>query len=134
VEHPTDSLCHLYGTYRTLVYLRPNHLHSLSSLWNTPKGLSLSTTTLLNLPSSDLEQRQISANTTISMSCPDCFKGAVHTHAEPKGSMETVYGVSTYVSPAPAGSTSKSTILYICDAFGLNLVNNVSLTSWNAPK
>lgn len=61
------------------------------------------------------------------MSCPDCFKGSVHTHAEPKGHMETLYGYSTYVSPAPEGSTSKSTIFFICDAFGLNLVNNVSM-------
>jgi hypothetical protein len=42
--------------------------------------------------------------------------------------METMYGLPTYVSPAPEGSTSKSTIFFICDAFGLELVNNVRLS------
>ena len=79
-------------------------------------------------PAQQLQSQVIRNQTRQSptMSCPDCFKGSVHNHAEPKGSMETLYGVSTYVSPAPEGSTSKSTILFICDAFGLNLINNVS--------
>lgn len=42
--------------------------------------------------------------------------------------METLYDLATYVSPAPEGSTSKSTILFICDAFGLNLINNKLLS------
>jgi len=38
--------------------------------------------------------------------------------------METIYGLPTYVSSTSDNTTSKSTILFICDAFGLKLVNN----------
>ena len=55
------------------------------------------------------------------MSCPDCFKGSVHTHADPVGSIAPLHGVSTYITGAP---DAKSTILYLPDAFGLKLVNN----------
>jgi len=58
------------------------------------------------------------------MSCPDCFKGAVHDHAEPKGTIETVYGRKTYIAGEPGTTTSKSAILYLPDAFSLKLVNN----------
>jgi dienelactone hydrolase len=58
------------------------------------------------------------------MSCPDCFKGAVHDHSKALGTEETIYGVKTYVSSPSSTSTSKSTILFCCDAFGLSLVNN----------
>jgi dienelactone hydrolase len=57
------------------------------------------------------------------MSCPDCFRGG-EAKGDPKGSISTVYGFKTYVASPPADSTSKSTIFFICDAFGLNLVNN----------
>lgn len=55
------------------------------------------------------------------MSCPDCFKGAVHDHAEPTGQIETLHGVKTYIT---GDATAKSAILYLPDAFGLKLVNN----------
>lgn len=58
------------------------------------------------------------------MSCPDCFKGAVHDHSKAVGKEELLHGVNTYISSPPSTSTSKSTILFCCDAFGLNLVNN----------
>lgn len=58
------------------------------------------------------------------MSCPDCFKGAVHEHGKPIGHEETLYGKNCYVAPAPSTSTSKSAILFITDAFGLKLINN----------
>ena len=38
--------------------------------------------------------------------------------------METLYNTSCYISPAPTGSPSKSQIIFLCDAFGLNLINN----------
>src|SRR5947209_5360915 len=59
------------------------------------------------------------------MSCPDCFKGAVHDHAgEPQGTMQTLYGYPCYVASPPSTSQSKSTIIFFCDAFGLELINN----------
>jgi dienelactone hydrolase len=58
------------------------------------------------------------------MSCPECFKGAIHDHAEPKGKIEMLYGYSSYVATPPPSSTSKSAILFLTDAFGLNLLNN----------
>jgi dienelactone hydrolase len=58
------------------------------------------------------------------MSCPDCFKGSVHTHAgEAKGNLETVYGKNCYVASPSSTSTSTSVIIYLTDAFGLNLIN-----------
>ncbi|KAI0123450.1 Alpha/Beta hydrolase protein [Xylariales sp. AK1849] len=59
------------------------------------------------------------------MSCPDCFSGSVHSHAQPQGHFETLYGLNTYVAgQAGTPSPSQSTIIYLCDAFGLKLVNN----------
>jgi dienelactone hydrolase len=58
------------------------------------------------------------------MSCPDCFKGSVHSHAgEAKGKTETLYGKNCYVASPPSTSTSTSVIIYLTDSFGLNLVN-----------
>jgi len=57
------------------------------------------------------------------MSCPDCFRGG-EAKGEPKGAFTTLHGYSTYVALPPAESTSKSTILFLTDAFGLKLVNN----------
>ncbi|KAF2497860.1 hypothetical protein BU16DRAFT_548867 [Lophium mytilinum] len=57
------------------------------------------------------------------MSCPDCFRGG-QAKGEPKGALTTLYGVTTYVALPPSSTTSKSTILFITDAFGLKLVNN----------
>lgn len=55
------------------------------------------------------------------MSCPACFRGG-KAYGEPKGTIESLYGHQTYVAaPAP---TSASTIIFITDIFGLDLVNN----------
>ncbi|KIW62710.1 hypothetical protein PV04_10854 [Phialophora macrospora] len=60
------------------------------------------------------------------MSCPDCFRGAVHTHATPTGTMETLHGIKTYVAGGGGGdaSTSPSTIIYFPDGFSLKVPNN----------
>ena len=58
------------------------------------------------------------------MSCPDCFRGSVHTHAELTGKTETLHGVSTYIAGGSDSSRSKSTIIYLPDAFSHKLVNN----------
>jgi dienelactone hydrolase len=59
------------------------------------------------------------------MSCPDCFKGGVHhEHGTPTGKEETLYGKNCYIASSPANSTSKSAILFLTDAFGLDLINN----------
>ncbi|KAL5400657.1 hypothetical protein PMIN03_012197 [Paraphaeosphaeria minitans] len=57
------------------------------------------------------------------MACPDCFRGGVAT-GEPQGTIETLYGVRTYVARPPSTSTSTSTIVSFTDGFGLDLVNN----------
>ncbi|KAF2446932.1 alpha/beta-hydrolase [Karstenula rhodostoma CBS 690.94] len=57
------------------------------------------------------------------MSCPDCFRGGVVT-GDPKGTIETLYGVPTYVASPQDTFSSLSTIVYFTDAFGLDLVNN----------
>jgi len=58
------------------------------------------------------------------MSCPDCFRGSVHTHSEPTGTMETIHGLPTYVAGGSDSTRSKSAIVYLPDAFSLKLVNN----------
>ena len=61
------------------------------------------------------------------MSCPDCFKGAIHSHAgEAKGTTETLYGRTCYIASPPTKTNVTSngaTIIYITDSFGLNLIN-----------
>ncbi|KIW93102.1 uncharacterized protein Z519_05707 [Cladophialophora bantiana CBS 173.52] len=58
------------------------------------------------------------------MSCPDCFRGAIHTHSEPTGKIETLHGINTYVAGGSDPARSKSAIIYLPDAFSLKLVNN----------
>ncbi|CAN8100510.1 unnamed protein product [Discula destructiva] len=57
------------------------------------------------------------------MSCPECFTGHIHT-GTPRGTIKDLHGAKTYVTLPPSGAKPKSTIIYFCDAFGLNLVNN----------
>lgn len=57
------------------------------------------------------------------MACRDCFRGGIHTHATPAGHMTTIHGVSCYVTTAET-TPSPSKILYLCDGFGLALINN----------
>jgi dienelactone hydrolase len=65
------------------------------------------------------------------MACPDCFKGTIH-EGEPSGIEETIHGVRTYVTAPASNSTSKSTIIFITDAFGFNLVNSKLLADYYA--
>lgn len=61
------------------------------------------------------------------MSCPDCFKGSIHDHAEPAGEIFTIHGIRTYTAGLQSNqssSSSKSTIIFLTDAFGFNLVNS----------
>ncbi|KAJ4421044.1 hypothetical protein N0V82_003948 [Gnomoniopsis sp. IMI 355080] len=58
------------------------------------------------------------------MSCPECFTGHVH-HGTPKGTIKELHGAKTYVTlPSSTHAEPKNTIIFYCDAFGLNLVNN----------
>lgn len=65
---------------------------------------------------------------------PDFFftgSGSVHT-AQPLGHLETLFDVETYVTRGTA--TSNSTIVFLTDDFGLNLVNNKLLADQYASK
>ena len=68
------------------------------------------------------------------MVCRDCFRGTFHDHAEPKGSMTELYGYQTYLAMPEDGSEPKSTVIFFCDAFGLNLPNNKILADHYATK
>ncbi|KAJ4386593.1 hypothetical protein N0V93_009491 [Gnomoniopsis smithogilvyi] len=57
------------------------------------------------------------------MSCPECFTGHVH-HGMSVGTIKELYGAQTYVTLPPNIAEPKNTIIFYCDAFGLNLVNN----------
>ena len=62
------------------------------------------------------------------MSCPECYRGTVHSHAgEAKGTEEIRHGKKCYVasplSTSTSTSTSTSVIIYLTDSFGLNLIN-----------
>ncbi|KAK2605775.1 hypothetical protein N8I77_008589 [Diaporthe amygdali] len=73
-----------------------------------------------------------SATTTTSLQArADCFSGSVHT-AQPLGHLETLFDVQTYVTRGTA--TSNSTIIFLTDDFGLNLVNNKLLADQYASK
>ncbi|RDW81333.1 dienelactone hydrolase family protein [Aspergillus mulundensis] len=59
------------------------------------------------------------------MSCPDCVRGHVHP-GTPKGRIETVHGLQTYVSEPEDTPESeiKGIVVFIPDAFGWEFVNN----------
>ncbi|KAJ9652748.1 hypothetical protein H2198_008020 [Neophaeococcomyces mojaviensis] len=57
------------------------------------------------------------------MSCSTCIQGVVH-EGEPTGATSVLHGKTCYVTPPLSSSTeSVSTIVYLSDTFGLNLVN-----------
>ena len=69
------------------------------------------------------------------MSCPSCFKGGIkHEHEPAKGKEEVLYGKKSYIVSAPPTSTSQSVILFLTDAFGLDLINNKILADQYAAK
>lgn len=57
------------------------------------------------------------------MSCPECFSGHIH-NGTPRGTIQDLHGARTYVTLPPNDTQPKNTIIFFCDAFGLNLVNN----------
>lgn len=57
------------------------------------------------------------------MSCPDCFKGAVHSGTT-VGKEVKLHGRDVYLSEPPNGAPAKGVILYIPDAFGWRFGNN----------
>ena len=52
--------------------------------------------------------------------CQNCISGHLHS-GTPKGQVEVIGGLNTYVSPSPNGS-KKAVIIYITDIFGYELV------------
>lgn len=71
------------------------------------------------------------ATTSDLPACSDFFSGSIHT-AQPLGHFETLFDVETYVTRGTA--TSNSTIVFLTDDFGLNLVNNKLLADQYASK
>ncbi len=67
------------------------------------------------------------------MSCPDCFAGHVHD-GTPKGTVEKLHGLDTYVSKPPEGKTAKGIIIIVSDAFGMPFINNKLLADHYAEK
>ena len=66
------------------------------------------------------------------MVCRDCFRGTIHDHAVPKGTLQDLYGYKTYVSMPPNNPSPRSTIVFFTDAFGLHLPNNKILADYYA--
>ncbi|KPI39276.1 uncharacterized protein AB675_5151 [Cyphellophora attinorum] len=56
------------------------------------------------------------------MACADCFRGGRAT-GTPAGEMMIIHGVACYFTSA-SNTFTASKILYLCDGFGLALVNN----------
>ncbi|KAH7410665.1 dienelactone hydrolase [Cadophora sp. MPI-SDFR-AT-0126] len=57
------------------------------------------------------------------MSRADCFRGSIHD-GTPTGSERITHGVRTYITSPENAASSQSTIIFITDAFGFNLVNS----------
>lgn len=69
------------------------------------------------------------------MSCQKCFQGAIHTHNVPQGYEKVYLGKKCYiVEPTDLPLESTSVILFITDAFGLNLINSKLLADEYAQK
>lgn len=60
-----------------------------------------------------------------------CFTGTLHT-ATPSGHIETIYGMPSYISRGMA--RTNSTIIFLTDGFGFNLVNNKLLADQYATR
>lgn len=63
--------------------------------------------------------------------CADCFTGAIHT-ATPRGHMDVIHDLPSYITRGNAASNS--TIIFLTDGFGFNLVNNKLLADQYATK
>ncbi|KAK7050315.1 dienelactone hydrolase endo-1,3,1,4-beta-D-glucanase [Favolaschia claudopus] len=55
--------------------------------------------------------------------CKDCFKGVTHD-GTPEGKTETIGGIRCYVATPTVDYPKDKVVLYLTDAFGLELVNN----------
>lgn len=102
------------------------HLHSVSRVDNLSDvrgSRDIADTPGIALRRVGLQSNKAQVNQ--SMSCPDCLKG-VARYGHPAGVEETIGGVLTYVSKSAEGSgpSPTSTIIFITDAFGMNLVNS----------
>lgn len=69
--------------------------------------------------------------TSPSRICGNCFTGTIRT-ATPNGHDETIHGLPSYITRGTA--TSNSTIIFLPDAFGVNLVNNKLLADQYASR
>ncbi|KAI0147354.1 dienelactone hydrolase family protein [Xylariaceae sp. FL1272] len=56
------------------------------------------------------------------MSCPDCFKGAIH-EGEPTGTVTKLHGLDVYIAEPASGNTPKAILVIIPDIFGWDFVN-----------
>lgn len=56
------------------------------------------------------------------MASEECCTGHVHT-GTPRGNVETLHGLPTYVTIPPAGHAVKATLVMVPDAFGWEFVN-----------
>ncbi|KAL8696842.1 MAG: hypothetical protein Q9224_002592 [Gallowayella concinna] len=59
----------------------------------------------------------------VSLPCEDCASGFTHT-GEPRGRVETLHGLPTYITEPPSGAPPKGIIVMIPDAFGWEIPNN----------
>ncbi|KAL0566712.1 hypothetical protein V5O48_015291 [Marasmius crinis-equi] len=60
--------------------------------------------------------------------CDNCFKGVTH-EGTPTGKWENIGGVDCYVALPGDASNSKLAVLFLPDAFGIQLINNQLLIS-----
>ena len=67
------------------------------------------------------------------MSCPDCFRGHIHS-GKPRGEIIKINGLETYVAKPTADRPAKGVIVIIPDAFGLAFINNQLLADHYAEK
>ncbi|RAH65003.1 dienelactone hydrolase [Aspergillus aculeatinus CBS 121060] len=60
-----------------------------------------------------------------------CFKGSIHT-GEPKGKVEQIAGVDTYIATPDANRSNGHVLLFFPDAFGLHINNFLTMDSFAA--
>ena len=68
-----------------------------------------------------------------SMPCRDCSTGTLH-EGTPKGRVEKIHGLPTYIADPPSGTEPKGIVVIIPDAFGWELPNSRVLADSYAEK
>lgn len=53
----------------------------------------------------------------------DCCSGVQH-FGDPKGSIENIAGIETYIATPPSGLVTKGVILFYADVWGPMFINN----------